>query len=69
MTVIITLHFDAFGWNIRTHMITGAIAYRLLEGTEPGKAAAIDAIAFLNTSRTGITPLQDTGDEHINIEA
>ena len=31
-------------WNIPTHMITGAIAYRLLEGTEPGKGAAIEAI-------------------------
>jgi hypothetical protein len=44
ITVVITLPFDGFAWNIPTHMITGAIAHRLLEGTEPGKAATIEAI-------------------------
>ena len=44
VTVVITLPFDGFAWNISTHMITGAVAHRLLEGPEPGKAAAIEAI-------------------------
>jgi len=44
VAVVITLPFDGFAWNIPTHMITGAIAHRLLEGTEPGKAAAIELI-------------------------
>ena len=42
--ILICWSLDAFAWNIPTHMITGAIAHRLLEGTEPGKAAAIEAI-------------------------
>ena len=44
VTIVITLPFDGFAWNIPTHMITGVIAHRLLEGSEPGKAAAIEAI-------------------------
>ena len=42
--ILICWSLDAFAWNIPTHMITGAIAHRLLEGTEPGKAGAIEAI-------------------------
>jgi hypothetical protein len=42
--ILICWSLDAFAWNIPTHMITGAIAHRLLEGTEPGKAAAIEVI-------------------------
>jgi len=44
VSTIIVLSPNAFAWNIPTHMITGAIAQRLLEGTEPGKAAAIEVI-------------------------
>jgi S1/P1 nuclease len=42
--IIVLRPLLALAWNIPTHMITGAIAQRLLEGTEPGKAAAIEAI-------------------------
>jgi S1/P1 nuclease len=43
-TILLLLSSSALSWNIPTHMITGAIAYRLLEGSDPGKAAAIVAI-------------------------
>jgi len=42
--IIVLRPLLALAWNIPTHMITGAIAQRLLEGTEPGKAAAIEVI-------------------------
>jgi hypothetical protein len=35
LAVLITLQFEALGWNIPGHMLSGAIAYQILQRESP----------------------------------
>jgi hypothetical protein len=52
--IYLTVPFNAFGWNIPGHMLSGAIAYQIMQQENPSKIPSVVSSRLVTPSNPGV---------------